>query len=60
MMKFRNKMDGKKMSVMCAKPESYENRVRKSEFARRASLVWGCCLVTLADVNMSKIDREQF
>jgi len=60
MIKFRNKMDGKKMSVMCAKPESYENRVRKSEFARRASLVRRCYLVTLTDVNVSKIDRKQF
>ena len=57
-MKFRNKMDEKKMSVMCAKPELHENRVRKSEFGRRATFARGSCLTTLVDTNMNEIGRK--
>ena len=56
--KFRNKMDEKKMSVMWPKPELHENRVRKSEFGRRATFAWGSCLIALADTKMTEIDQE--
>jgi hypothetical protein len=56
--KFRNKMDEKKMSVMCAKPELHQNRVGKSEFRRRATFARESCLTTLADTNMNEIGRE--
>ena len=51
-------MDEKKMSVMCAKPELHENRVRKSEFGRRATFARGFCLMTLVDTNMNEIGRK--
>tara|TARA_B110000285_G_C15049237_1_gene576063 strand:+ start:454 stop:609 length:156 start_codon:yes stop_codon:yes gene_type:complete len=51
-------MDEKKMSVMWPKPELHENRVRKSEFGRRATFAWGSCLIALADTKMTEIDQE--
>ena len=46
------------MSVMCAKPELHENRVRKSEFGRRGTFARGSCLVTLVDTNVNEIGQE--
>lgn len=56
--KFRNKMDEKKMSVMCPKPELHENRVRKSGFGRRVAFARGSCRLALADTKMDEIDQK--